>query len=138
MHEALLILGFGLVSAAILALSAVAFTLEYAVTNVANLAHGEILTIGAYAAFLVLQSTGNILLSALSASLAGGILALAMHAAVIDRFVRRGVGTMPTFIATLGVSFIIQNVLVIFFGAANVAYTITQSAPHQVGPFLWT
>ncbi len=133
-----MILGFGLVSAAILALSAVAFTLEYAVTNVANLAHGEILTIGAYAAFLVLQSTGNILLSALSASLAGGILALAMHAAVIDRFVRRGVGTMPTFIATLGVSFIIQNVLVIFFGAANVAYTITQSAPHQVGPFLWT
>lgn len=138
MHEALLILGFGLVSAAILALSAVAFTLEYAVTNVANLAHGEILTIGAYAAFLVLQLTGNILLSALSAALAGGLLALAMHAAVIDRFVRRGVGTMPTFIATLGVSFIIQNVLVIFFGAANVAYTISQSAPHQVGPFLWT
>ena len=133
-----MILGFGLVSAAILALSAVAFTLEYAVTNVANLAHGEILTIGAYAAFLVLQSTGNILLSALSAALAGGLLALAMHAAVIDRFVRRGVGTMPTFIATLGVSFIIQNVLVIFFGAANVAYTISQSAPHQVGPFLWT
>lgn len=133
-----MILGFGLVSAAILALSAVAFTLEYAVTNVANLAHGEILTIGAYAAFLVLQLTGNILLSALSAALAGGLLALAMHAAVIDRFVRRGVGTMPTFIATLGVSFIIQNVLVIFFGAANVAYTISQSAPHQVGPFLWT
>ncbi len=138
MHEALLILGFGLVSAAILSLSAVAFTLEYAVTNVANLSHGEILTIGAYAAFLVQQSTGNVLLSALGASLAGGILALVMHTAIIDRFVRRGVGTMPTFIATLGMSFVIQNVLVIFFGAANVAYTIPQSAPHQVGPFLWT
>ena len=37
MHEALLTLGFGLVTAAILSLSALAFTLEYSVTNVANL-----------------------------------------------------------------------------------------------------
>jgi neutral amino acid transport system permease protein len=45
---------------------------------------------------------------------------------------------MITFIATLGVSFIIQNILVIIFGAANVAYSIPQGAPIQVGPFLWT
>ena len=138
MHEVLLTLGFGLVTAAILSLSAVAFTLEYAVTNVANLSHGEILTIGAYAAYLVHQSTGNVLLAALGAAAAGGIVALAMHTAVIDPFVRRGFGTMPTFIATLGMSFVIQNVLVVIFGAANVAYTIPQGAPHLVGPFLWT
>jgi branched-subunit amino acid ABC-type transport system permease component len=138
MHELLLTLGFGLVTAAILSLSAVAFTLEYAVTNVANLSHGEILTIGAYAAYLVHQTTGNVLLAALGAAAAGGVVALAMHTLVIDRFVSRGVGTMPTFIATLGISFVIQNVLVIIFGAANVAYTIPQGAPHQVGPFLWT
>jgi branched-subunit amino acid ABC-type transport system permease component len=138
MNEVLLILGFGLVTAAILALSAVAFTLEYAVTNVANLAHGEILTIGAYAAYLVQQSTGNVLFAALGAAAAGGVAALAMHTAVIDRFIRSGVGTMPTFIATLGMAVVIQNVLVIIFGAANVAYTIPQGAPHQVGPFLWT
>jgi branched-subunit amino acid ABC-type transport system permease component len=138
MHEVFLTLGFGLVAAAILSLSAVAFTLEYAVTNVANLSHGEILTVGAYAAYLVQQATGNVLLAALGAAVAGGVLAVVMHVTVIDRFVRRGVGTMPTFIATLGISFIIQNVLVIIFGAANVAYTIPQGAPHQVGPFLWT
>ncbi|HEV2581949.1 MAG TPA: branched-chain amino acid ABC transporter permease [Ktedonobacteraceae bacterium] len=138
MSEALLILGFGLVTAAILSLSAVAFTLEYAVTRVANLAHGEILTTGAYAAYLVQQATGNAILAALGAAAAGGLLALLMHVAVIDRFVRSGIGTMPTFIATLGMSFVIQNVLVINFGASNVAYTIPQSAPRQVGPFLWT
>ena len=138
MNEILLTLGFGLVTAAILSLSAVAFTLEYAVTNVANLSHGEILTIGAYAAYLVHRSTGNALLAALGAAAAGGVVAVAMHTTVIDRFVRRGVGTMPTFIATLGISFVIQNVLVIIFGAANVAYTIPQGDPHHVGPFLWT
>lgn len=138
MNQVLLTLGFGLVTAAILSLSAVAFTLEYAVTSVANLAHGEILTIGAYTAYVILQATGNVLLSALGASIAGGIVALAMHTLIIDRFIRRGVGTMAIFIATLGVSFVLQNILVIIFGAANVAYTIPQSAPHQVGPFLWT
>jgi branched-chain amino acid transport system permease protein len=138
LNQILLTLGFGLVTAAILSLSAVAFTLEYAVTNVANLAHGEILTVGAYAAFVILQRTGNVFLSALGASLAGGILALAMNTLIIDRFIRSGVGTLTIFIATLGVSFVIQNILVIIFGAANVAYTIPQSAPHQVGPFLWT
>src|SRR5258708_23410429 len=71
-------------------------------------------------------------------SVAGGIVAVAMHTLIIDRFIRSGVGTMAIFIATLGVSFVIQNVLVIIFGAANVAYTIPQGAPHQVGPFLWT
>ena len=138
MHELLLTLGFGLVTAAILSLSAVAFTLEYAVTNVANLSHGEILTVGAYAAFLIHRVTGNTVVAALAAAAAGGILALVLHITIIDRFVSRGVGTMSTFIATLGISFVIQNILVIIFGAANVAYTIPQSAPHQVGPFLWT
>src|SRR6202165_2688199 len=138
MHEVLLTLGFGLVSAAILALSAVAFTLEYAVTNVANLSHGELLTIGAYTAYVIHQATRNVLLAALGAAIASGLVSLTLHLAWIDRFVRRGLGTMPTLIATLGISFVIQNVLVIFFGAANVAYTIPQDAPHQVGPFLWT
>ncbi len=138
MHELFLTLGFGIVSAAILSLSAVAFTLEYAVTNVANLAHGEILTVGAYAAYVVHQSTGNIVLSALAAAAAGGLIALAMQTLVVNRFVRSRAGTMATFIATLGMAFIIQNTLVIIFGAANVAYTIPQSAPMQVGPFLWT
>ncbi|HUY76252.1 MAG TPA: branched-chain amino acid ABC transporter permease [Ktedonobacterales bacterium] len=138
MHEIFVTLGFGIVSAAILSLSAVAFTLEYAVTNVANLAHGEILTVGAYAAYVVQRSTGNILLSALAAAGAGGLLALGMQVLVIDRFVRSRAGSLLTFVATVGIAFILENILVIIFGAANVAYTIPQSAPMQIGPFLWT
>jgi branched-subunit amino acid ABC-type transport system permease component len=137
-HQALLILGFGMVTAAILSLSAVAFTLEYAVTNVANLSHGEILTVGAYAALIVHERTGSALAAALAAAAAGGIIALAMHLAVVDRFIRRGTPTLVIFIATLGLSFVIQNVLAIIFGAANRAYTIPSGAPFQLGPFLWT
>ena len=138
MHEALLTLGFALVTASILALSAVAFTLEYAVTNVANVSHGEILTAGAYAAYLVHQRTGSAIAAAIAASIAGGLVALAMHSAVIGPFIRFGASPTIVFIATLGMSFVIQNLLVIFFGAANVAYTLDPGAPQQLGPFLLT
>jgi branched-subunit amino acid ABC-type transport system permease component len=137
-HEALLILGFGIVTASILALSAVAFTLEYAVTNVANIAHGEILTVGAYAAYLVHERTGSAIAAAIAAAVAGGLVALAMYSVVIGPFIRYGATPTVVFIATLGMSFVIQNLLVIYFGAANVAYTIDPGAPRYLGPFLLT
>lgn len=127
-----------MVTAAILALSAVAFTLEYAVTNVANVSHGEVLTLGAYAAYLVHQRTGSAAAAAIAAALTGGLAALAMYSSVIGPFIRFGATPTVVFIATLGMSFVIQNTLVIFFGAANVAYTIDPGAPQQLGPFLLT
>jgi branched-chain amino acid transport system permease protein/neutral amino acid transport system permease protein len=138
MNEALLTLGFGIVTAAILALSAVAFTLEYAVTNVANVSHGEILTVGAYTAYLVHQWTGSAIAAAIAAALAGGLVALAMYSSLIGPFIRYGASPTVIFIATLGMSFVIQNVLVIFFGAANVAYSLDPGAPQHLGPFLLT
>jgi branched-subunit amino acid ABC-type transport system permease component len=137
-EDALRVLGFGVVTAAILALSAVAFTLEYGVTNVANVSHGEILTVSAYAAYLVHQHTGNAVAAAVGAAVAGGLVALAMYLAVIGPFIRFGATPTVVFIATLGLSFMIQNFLVIGFGAANVAYTIDPGAPQHIGPFLVT
>jgi branched-subunit amino acid ABC-type transport system permease component len=137
-HQVLLALGFGLVAAAILAMSAVAFTLQYGVTNVANISHGEILTVAAYAAYIVHQHTGSAIVAAVAAAVVGGLVALGMYLAVIGPFIRFGAGPTVIFIATLGLSFIIQNVLVIFFGAANVAYSIDRGAPQNLGPFLFS
>jgi branched-subunit amino acid ABC-type transport system permease component len=50
MDTILLGVGFGVVTRAISALSSVAFTLQYAVSSIPNLAHGELLTYRAYAA----------------------------------------------------------------------------------------
>jgi neutral amino acid transport system permease protein len=129
--------GLGLSTAAILSLSAVAFTLEYAVSRVANFAHGEFLTIGAYAAY-----TGervfhqNLAAAALIAAAAGMLAGLLLNASLIEQF--RGRSSITVFIATLGASLILQNVLVIVYGAANVSYSFTQGPLHHIGPFLWT
>jgi branched-chain amino acid transport system permease protein len=137
MSTFLISVGIGLATAAILALSAVAFTLEYAVSRVANFAHGELLTIGAYAAY-----TGqrffhqDVLAAALVAAFAGCVAGLAMNVALIERF--RGRSATTVFIATLGASLVLQNLLEIIYGSANVSYSFSQGGLHHVGPFLWT
>ena len=137
MSTFLISVGIGLATAAILALSAVAFTLEYAVSRVANFAHGELLTIGAYAAYsgqrLFHQNVGAAALLAAGAGLVAG---LAMNAGLIEQF--RGRSATTVFIATLGLSLILQNLIEMIYGAANVSYSFNQGGLHHVGPFLWT
>lgn len=133
----LISVGIGLSTAAILSLSAVAFTLEYAVSRVANLAHGEVLTIGAYAAYLSDQVLpGNIAAAAIVAVAAGAVAGTLLNFGLIERFQGRSLITVV--IATLGASLILQNVLVLAFGAASVSYSFKQGGLHHVGPFLWT
>ena len=133
----LVTIGIGLSTAAILALSAVAFTLEFAVSRIANFAHGEFLTIGASAAYSAPSIFHqNVAAAAVIAAAAGAIAGLVLNVLVIEQF--RGRTAITVFIATLGVSLIAQNVLNIIYGAANVSYTFTQGNLHHVGPFLWT
>lgn len=136
MNQFLLYVGFGIVTAAVLSLSAVALTLEFAVSRVANLAHGELLTIGAYAAYELLQWTNSVVLAAGGAAIVGGLAGIAMNVGLIERFAGRP--AIVTVIATLGVSLVAQNLLIIIFGAANVGYSINQGSPTHIGPFVLT
>ena len=133
----LVTVGIGVSSAAILALSAVAFTLEYAVSRVANFAHGEFLTIGAYAAYSGQHIFHqNVAAAAVIAAVAGALAGLALNAGLIEQF--EGRSSITIFIATLGAALIVENVLIIVYGAASVSYSFGQGSLHHVGPFLWT
>ena len=127
MSTFLISVGIGLATASILALSAVAFTLEYAVSRVANFAHGELLTIGAYAAYsgqrLFHQNVGA---AALIAAAAGLVAGLAMNAGLIEQF--RGRSATTVFIATLGGALLVGLVI-------QIAGTYTNSSYQQVWAF---
>jgi branched-chain amino acid transport system permease protein/neutral amino acid transport system permease protein len=129
--------GMGLAVAAILALSSVAFTLEYAVSRVVNLAHGEVLTIGAYAAYVgETNFHQNLYVCAIIATVAGSLTGMGLNFGLIERF--RNQKPLSTLIATLGASLILQNLLLIGFGGASVSYQFAQGNLLHVGPFLWT
>ena len=137
MSTFLISVGIGLATAAILALSAVAFTLEYAVSKIANFAHGEFLTIGAYVAYSTEAIFHqNAAAAALIAAAAGAVAGLVLNAVVIEQF--KGRSAITVLIATLGVALVVENVLDMIYGAANVSYSFAQGGLHHVGPFLWT
>jgi branched-subunit amino acid ABC-type transport system permease component len=137
-QDLLLGVGFGLVTASIIALSTVALSLQYSVSNIPNFAHGELMTVGAYAALVAQNAHGNVLVQAFAAALMGGIVAFGMNYLVIQPFTRRGARNIVLFILTLAISLVVQNGVLLIFGGANVGYQLSQGAPQQVGPFLFT
>lgn len=130
--------GFGLVTAAIVALASVAFSLQFSVTTTPNFAHGELLTIGAYGALVAQDTTHNLLIEVVVASLAGAILATLMNSTVIQPFQRLGAKRIAIFLATVSISLIVQNVLLIIFGGSPTPYELHQPHSLSIGPFLWT
>jgi branched-subunit amino acid ABC-type transport system permease component len=139
LHDILLAVGFGLVTAAIIALSTVALSLQYSVTNIPNFAHGELMTLGAYGALEVQRAIGgNLLFQALGAALIGGFFAWAMNRFIIQPFTRRKARNLVLFILTLAVSLVYQNGILMIFGGSNVGYTVPAGGAQPVGPFIFT
>src|SRR5487761_1182579 len=125
--------GFGLVTASILALATVPLSLQMSVARIPNFAHGEILTVGAYAAHV-----GNFYEAALAAAAAGGAVAFLMNLLFLQPFARRRPKLLILFILTIAASLIIQNLLLLFFTGNSLAYKLPASTSHKIGPFLLT
>ncbi|HVC13798.1 MAG TPA: branched-chain amino acid ABC transporter permease [Acidimicrobiales bacterium] len=110
-------IGFGIVTASILALAAVGFTLQFGVTNILNLAFGDVMTASAFVGYYVNQAGGDIAESILAAAVFGAVASWALNRCVFTPFVRRGTKLFGMVIVTLSVGTIVQNVLLGAFGA---------------------
>jgi branched-subunit amino acid ABC-type transport system permease component len=131
-------LGFGLVTASILALATVPLSLQMSVARIPNFAHGEILSAGAYAAYVVNEHTSNIYLESLAAAVTGGVVAYLINALLLAPIARRKPKLLILFILTIAASLIIQNIILFFFTGNSLAYKMPVGAPHHIGPFLLT
>ncbi len=125
-------------TASILALSTVGLSLQFSVTNLPNFAHGELMTAGAYAALITQTLTNNAFLAGVSACGVSALLALFLNAAVLQPFVRNKAKRLVLFIVTIASGLILQNLILLIFGGASIAYALPSSPSHQVGPFLFT
>jgi neutral amino acid transport system permease protein len=130
--------GFGLVTASILALSAVGLTLQYAVSPVPNFAHGDIMTVGAYMAYITSEHIRNIPTEALAAAVGGALAAVVLNQVLIQPFQRRRVNRLMLFALTLAAAVIIENILLAIFGGFALPLHVPTSSVHHLGPLLLT
>jgi branched-subunit amino acid ABC-type transport system permease component len=131
-------IGFGLITASILAIAAVGFTLQFSVTNILNLAYGDIMTACAFAAYVANQAGVNIWICLVIASLFGAVFSLLLNRLVYFQFVRRGTKLFGMIIVTIAMSLIIQNLLLAIFRPTFFSYHASQGPSYAFGSMVFT
>jgi branched-subunit amino acid ABC-type transport system permease component len=139
MNQVIQSIGFGLVSASIVSLGAVGFTLQYGVSHIFNLAYGAVMTVAAYLAYVVNVDFHQSIWIALVVGAGGAaVISVAMQWLIYAPFQRRGLGVFALVQASLAITVIVQNLLLAFAGADFKAYTIPQERSFHIGPIVWT
>lgn len=131
-------IGFGLITASILAIAAVGFTLQFGVTNILNLAYGDIMTAAAFAAYFATKGGAPLWLAAVAGSLAGAVLSVLLNRFVYSWFARRGAKLFAMIMVTLGASLVVQNGMTAVFGPDFVSLPTSAGTTYQVGPAIFT
>ncbi len=109
----------GLVSAAVLALTALGLSLVFGVMRVVNVAHGEFFMLGAVLAWAVSTAFAGHPSIGFAAALLVAPLVVAGAALLSERLVLRRLNYDPeaTIVATIGMLYIIQQLALTFYGA---------------------
>src|SRR2546430_712633 len=113
----------GLVVGSIYVLGATGLSLIFGIRKFANFAHGELMTFGAYMAFVV-----NVLWAAtLSLGLVFAIVTTAGIAMAMELLVFRklaGKGPVPALVASIGITIFLQNLINLIFGTSIQIYNL--------------
>ena len=132
-------IGFGLVTASILALASVGLSLQFGVTNYINFAYGELLTFGAYFAWIANTQYGwNIWIALLVGAVIVGIVAVVLNIFILQPFIRRQYPILFMLVVTFGLSLILANVILAIWGGDFRRYNVGPDPQITIGPFLFT
>lgn len=130
--------GFGLITAAVLAIAAVGFTLQFAVTSVLNLAFAAIMTTGAFVAYWVNQAGASVWVGLIVAMVACSALSVLLNLIVYAPFQRRGSSPITIVIVSLGMALIIEFGIQAYVGGVNVSYAMGQGSTYKLGGLILT
>jgi len=113
---------FGLSLGSVLVLAAIGLAITFGVMGVINMAHGELIMLGAYTTYLIQQmlpgsSTLSLLLSIPAAFLVSGFVGILIERGVIRHLYGR---PLETLLATFGISLILQQLVRTLISPQNV------------------
>lgn len=127
----MIILLDGLSLGAIYALIALGYTMVYGIAKMLNFAHGDVIMVGAYAIFTTLNLTGSPALSILVS-----IVICTAAGVIIERLAYRplrGASPLAVLITAIGVSYFLQSIAQLIFGAKSRSVTIPSMGNVDIG-----
>jgi branched-subunit amino acid ABC-type transport system permease component len=130
--------GFGLVSLAVIAVGAVGFTMQFGITNLINLAYGDIMITSAFAAYFFNHAGVNIWLALLAGAAIGAIFSFLLNRFVYGPFQRRGTPLIGMVIVSLAIGIMTSNLLLALVGSDNVSYRQDPGSTVRVAGIILT
>jgi urea transport system permease protein len=129
---------FGLSLGSVLLLSAIGLAITFGVMGVINMAHGEMMMLGAYTTYLIQQLFPGLLDYSLLLAIPAAFLVSGMFGIIIERTVIRLMYGRPldTLLATFGISLILQQLVRTTISAQNVTVSTPNwmSGSWQINP----
>jgi branched-subunit amino acid ABC-type transport system permease component len=139
MEVVLLTIGFGLVTASVIAFASVAVTLQFGITNYVNFASGTYMALGAFITWDVNAKLGlNFWVALVAGTASVAVFAAVVNWLVLARFARR-FPAVVLLVVTFALWFVLSNGMLAIWGAAGVSYSKTGGAtPISIGPLRLT
>lgn len=129
--------GFGLMTAAVLAIATVGFTMQFAVTNVLNLAYGSVMINSAFVAYYFNARGMNAWITLIFGTVTGAIASWALNRFVFTPFQRRNLAPITVVIVALGVDLVGTFGLQAIVGGGYVSFRLAPGQEyHILGMFL--
>jgi len=121
----------GVAVGSIIALAAVGLTLTYGILRLANFAHGDFMTLGAYLTLLANTSGINIWISMLLGAI-GTIVAMLISEKLIWSNMRSRRATSTTLIIiSIGLALFLRNGIILIWGGSNKSYDLPTSPARE-------
>jgi branched-subunit amino acid ABC-type transport system permease component len=125
--------GFGLVTASVLAIASVGFTLQFGVTDVLNLAYGAVMILSAYVAYQVNVQGMSVWIGLLAAVATGALASVVLNGVIYTPFQRRGATPTTMVIVSLGMTLIIEFGVAAVAGGVGVSYAMGNGPTFRAG-----
>lgn len=134
-------LKFGL----IIGMTSIGLSLIFGTTGLVNFAHGDLVTVGAFLAFLLNVTFGlHLLIAAPLAVIGGALVAGALDRGLWRPLRARQTGLIAMLVVSIGLSFVLRHVVLLFLGGSRQSYrdfalqTALEVGPVRVQPVeLW-
>src|ERR1700730_17673722 len=123
---------------AVIAIGAVGLTMQFGITNLINLAYGDVMITSAFAAYGLNSKLVSVWLALALGALWGAVLSFLLNRLLYAPFQRKGTSPIGMVIVSLAIGIMMSNVLLAVAGPDNVSYVQPAGPTLKLGAIVLT
>ena len=117
------------------ALIAIGYTMVYGVLRLINFAHGDIMMVGAFSAFVVYSISNSFTLAILASLFIASITGILTYKVAYAPLIKKDAPKISLLITAIGISFFLENLFNMIFGGVPKAFDYPKFLDTQISVF---